>query len=456
MKKEFLFNVYLFYNMRKLFYLFLIFGVMILTSCGEDDTPPSGKPLGITINSIEAVVGSVSKKATVNVAEKTVSVPAFDARTDLSSVTINFGLPEGVTVTPASGAQHDFSSFEHEKPFAERNEKPVKFTVTDGNEQVELSVSIGFTSDATFLFVADFDDAGSITEPDMKLAWESLKGKLGDHLGYASYKSLTSSALKYIDVVAIYQDNDTVNNISEAIPAKGRAPFTEEKKSVSIADTLKAFHAKGGHFFLAGHGTQYLNQLGRISADEYLPKKYTGDKTDTTTIMDNWGINNNLNVKSVTTTSTTNWDRSSHALWNEIDTTTIRKPVSGDVSATKYDRPIIPLNGPGFKESHVSMWDLESIKSATSNTGDNFAFADMFETTLMCKILATRDTVNNLRYAAAVEFLPRTSSSNEGTIIAIGARSYEFEQPGDNPFIDNVAKVGVNAIKYMYNKEQSN
>ena len=44
------------------------------------------------------------------------SVPAFDARTDLSSVTINFGLPEGVTVTPASGAQHDFSSFEHEKP----------------------------------------------------------------------------------------------------------------------------------------------------------------------------------------------------------------------------------------------------------------------------------------------------------------------------------------------------
>lgn len=413
------------------FYSMLIMAMMALISCGgDDDDAPEAAALEIT--SITATVGDVTRTGVVDADAHTVNFQPFAPRTDLSAVTVSVTVPEGVTVSPESGSTQDFS------------DGPVVYTISNGTESMDFEVSVTSEFAASIAFVGEANAAGSITEPDMAAAYEYLSGEYGDDLEYITFSSINADALQYIEVVVYYQDTDTGNNpgLLDAIPASA--------KSESVISAFQEWHANGGDFVLAGMATQYLNQLDRLPADGEKPYEENGwaprifGSGDGGENPDQWGINVRLNVNDIETVSTTDWDRSSHPIYEGLTFSDVANPTE----QTTYNHEIIPLISAGYKEDHNSMWDINA--APITDHVDAFDKADKWEAAMEATLLGTWGHVVDLCCGAVVELHPRASASSEGSIIAIGAAAYEWEQNGaENGFAGNVQNLTANSIDYL-------
>ncbi|MEP5792071.1 MAG: DUF4960 domain-containing protein [Cyclobacteriaceae bacterium] len=404
----------------------------ILISCGDGGEDPAPS---LEITTITATVGDVTRTGVVDVEAQTVVFQPFAPRTDLSAVTIDVTLPEGVTVTPETGAAQDFTS------------GAVVYTISNGTEEMSFEVSVTTEFAASIAFVGDANAPGSITERDMSTAYEYLSGEFGEDLEYIPFSSINSDALQYIEVVVYYQDSDPGNNpgLLECIPSSAQA--------ASVVSAFQDWHANGGHFVLAGHGTQYLNQLGRIPDDGgkpyaengWAPRIYgSGDGFEN---PDQWGINANLNVAELETVSTADWNRSTHPILEGCSTSDVANPEEG----TTYNHPIIPMIAAGYKEDHNSMWDLNA--APIIDHVDAFDKADKWEAAMEATLIGTWGHVVDLCCGAVIELHARSSAPNEGSIIALGAAAYEWEQNGgDNAFMTNNAAMTVNSINYLIEK----
>ncbi|REE05538.1 DUF4960 domain-containing protein [Marinoscillum furvescens] len=421
--------------MKKLLvsYAIVLVAIVGIVSCGDSNDEPA--PPALEITTITATSGDVSRTGVVDAAAQTVVFQPFAPRTDLTSVVIEVTLPEGVTVSPASGVAQDFSS------------GPVTYTISNGVEELAFEVTVTAEFAASIAFVGDANASGSITEPDMAAAFAFLSTEFGEDLEYIPFSSVNADALQYIEVVVYYQDTDKGNNpgMLEAIPVSAQAQ--------SVVDAFKEWHANGGDFVLAGHATQYLNQLGRIPADGdksyadngWAPRIFgSGDGFDN---PDQWGINVNLNVNSIETVSTTDWDRSSHPILEGATFSDVANPAEG----TTYDHPIVPLIAAGYKEDHNSMWDINA--APITDHVDAFDKADKWEAAMEATIIGTWGHVVDLCCGAVVELHPRAAAAGEGAIIVIGPAAYEWEQDGSaNAFVDNNASLTVNSINYLMSK----
>jgi hypothetical protein len=355
-------------------------------------------------------IPGLNVNGTIHELARTISVEVpFQA--DLANLQVEVVLTPGTTVTPASGSTVDFSN------------GPVDFSVTDGSQTSTYTVTVSKSLGVAFL--GQEESLESIGEADTKAAAQWMKDEYGSSFTYLRISDVTPEALANVEVIFWYFDNTGVAR-DQVIPA--------EAKSEAVMNALTDWGKSGGNFLLAGYGTQYVEYLGRIPSS-YTPGIY-GDGGGGSN-NDNWGINVSTGLTA---------DRKSHPIYANVETTKVINPTSAP--PTELGHEFIPLINTGYKEDHNSMWDLNAIPELNGAPSKGA----LFESNTNSLILGTWQHVTDLCCAAVVEFLP--TETYEGTIIAIGPASYEWEMNDErtNAFASNVEKITKNSIEYLRTK----
>lgn len=198
-----------------------------------------------------------------------------------------------------------------------------------------------------------------------------------------------------------------------------------------IISNLTTYLKAGGNVFLTKHATQLVSSLGRI-AEQYGPHLFGsgegGEGTDIWTT--NAVIGSNCDPK---------YDHRSHAAFAGLEVLPANDPVDG------YDHESFPLEGPGFREDHNCMWDLNSY-SFTPADGVNVV--DAFEKKTSSVVLATWGHVTDYCCGGIIEFLP--TADIKGRVLCIGLSAYEFNQNSvTNQYQQNTEKLTKNCIDYL-------
>ena len=198
-----------------------------------------------------------------------------------------------------------------------------------------------------------------------------------------------------------------------------------------VVDNLSAYLKAGGNVFLTKHATQLVSSMGRI-AETYGPHLFGsgegGEGTDIWTT--NAVIGSNCDPK---------YDHRSHAAFAGLEVLPANDPVN------MYDHESYPLEGPGFREDHNCMWDLNSYGFTPA---DGVNVVDAFEKKTSSVVLATWGHVTDYCCGGIIEFLP--TNDIKGRMICIGLSSYEFKQnSGTNQYQQNTEKLTKNCIDYL-------
>lgn len=111
----------------------------------------------------------------------------------------------------------------------------------------------------------------------------------------------------------------------------------------------------------------------------------------------------------------------------------------------------IPLIGPGRREDHNCMWDLNSygFPALYPNAGN---VVKAFEEENKATVLATWGHVTDYCCAGMVEFAP--TAEYQGTCIALGLAAYEWNQNSNiNVYQDNIVLMTKNILHYLSAKK---
>lgn len=199
----------------------------------------------------------------------------------------------------------------------------------------------------------------------------------------------------------------------------------------SVISNLSNYLKAGGNVFLTKHATQLICSLGRLDS-KYAPGLFGsgegGEGSDIWTT--NAVIGSNCDPK---------YDHRSHAAFVGMAVLPANDPVDA------YDHESFPLEGPGWREDHNCMWDLNSY-GFTPADGANVVEA--FENKTSSTVLATWGHVTDYCCAGIIEFNP--TSDIKGRMICIGLSAYEFNQnSGTNQYQQNTEKLTKNCIDYL-------
>lgn len=198
-----------------------------------------------------------------------------------------------------------------------------------------------------------------------------------------------------------------------------------------VVDNLSAYLKTGGNVFLTKHATQLVSSMGRI-AEQYGPHIFGsgegGEGTDIWTT--NAVIGSNCDPK---------YDHRSHAAFAGLEVLPANDPVN------MYDHESYPLEGPGFREDHNCMWDLNSYGFTPA---DGVNVVDAFEKKTSSVVLATWGHVTDYCCGGIIEFLP--TADIKGRVLCIGLNAYEFNQNSvTNQYQQNTEKLTKNCIDYL-------
>lgn len=198
-----------------------------------------------------------------------------------------------------------------------------------------------------------------------------------------------------------------------------------------IISNLTTYLKAGGNVFLTKHATQLVSSLGRI-AEQYGPHLFGsgegGEGTDIWTT--NAVIGSNCDPK---------YDHRSHAAFAGLEVLPANDPVN------MYDHESYPLEGPGFREDHNCMWDLNSYGFTPA---DGVNVVDAFEKKTSSVVLATWGHVTDYCCGGIIEFLP--TADIKGRVLCIGLSAYEFNQNSvTNQYQQNTEKLTKNCIDYL-------
>jgi hypothetical protein len=380
--------------------------LIIIFSCSNDTAPSNVER---RIESF-AITSPIQVTGTIDETNRSVDA-TVPFGTDLTALTVDVTTTEGATIFPKSGSTVDFSK------------GPVPYVVSAAGKNVAYKVTVIAQGPTKVAFIGLADDVSSITEPDTKAAAAWIQSTYGNDFVYLKIADITPELLADIKVIFYYFDDTGVDR-NAIIPG--------DAKSEIVLGAINSWYKAGGNLLLAGYGTQYLTELGRITSD-YMPviygKETGGDNPD------NWGINAGTGLTA---------DRTSHPIYAGLTTSQIANPGTGGT----YGHDFFPLIGPGYKEDHNSMWDLNAI-APLSGSGNKGA---AFESNTKSLILGTWQHVTDLCCAAVVEFQP--NDIYDGTSIAIGTSAYEWEMNDgrDDDFASNVQKLTKNSIDYLKSK----
>ena len=204
------------------------------------------------------------------------------------------------------------------------------------------------------------------------------------------------------------------------------APLPEQ----ATIDALKAYSAAGGSLYLSNMATQLTAPVGIVPMD-MAPNVFssgTGGEGG-----DVWTINPHLGWDFQG--SELYYDRAEHQIFAGI--------VMEDPNGYGYGS--VPLIGPGQREDHNCMWDLNV--NPPFGPGNQTDVIRNFEVTTNCMVFATWGHVRDHCVAGLVEFM---AGMEHGRCIANGFAAYEWNQnSGPNPYQKNVEKLTSNILNYL-------
>lgn len=194
-------------------------------------------------------------------------------------------------------------------------------------------------------------------------------------------------------------------------------------------EALKAYGAHGGNLYLAKMATQLCEPLEIVPAGMN-PNIFSsgdggsGDDVWTINPYLGWDFQNNPDIDF--------YDRTAHAIYEGLEF----------ADPNGYGYMSIPMEGPGWREDHNTMWDCNVWGNGNYNNS-----VRNFEVTTNSLVLATWGHVRDHCVAGLVEFMPNTV---HGRVIANGFSAYEFAQnSGANPYQSNVEGLTGNIINYL-------
>ena len=195
----------------------------------------------------------------------------------------------------------------------------------------------------------------------------------------------------------------------------------------SLIDNIGAIHnylRDGGNIYFSKHATQLVAGIARIE-DRLAPGIFSSGEGGTGD--DIWCVNNVIGSGQAI-----KYDHRSHAIFADLD---------GE-DPNGYGFYNFPLEGPGMREDHNCMWDLNSY----GFEGDPNVVAN-WEAATQSTVLATWGHVQDYCCAGIIEF--GANSEFKGVAIANGLSAYEFNQAGGNVYQKNVNRLTQNIINYL-------
>ena len=361
-----------------------------------------------------SIVSPVSASGVIDEGAGTivVNVPGDE---DITSMTVQITVPEGATVSPASGTSHDFTN-------------PVTFTVTGADEDGS-PVTKTYTVTVNLTAVIGFIGKGATIndlEDDAKAAATWMNTTYGEQFSYLGPGDITADAIQTLKVI-VYYELDPVQGVNEI----DLGPMT------GVASTVSNWVRDGGNLLLAGDAADYIFEIDRLPDalywNEICCSGIEGDKP----ADDIWGMS--------VVPETTSEDRTSHPLFAGILTDDNRVYLFN--APTREVRLFWYNVGPAGGEccGNVDMVtnfeeQYKAIKlSSLRHVGDYFGFnAIEFGRTDM----NTHATLNS---AVPKDF--------QGTVLmfsnTINGYEWVVNDGTLNEYHDNIEKITENAIGYL-------
>lgn len=281
--------------------------------------------------------------------------------------------------------------------------------VTEENIKVKPS-GLDLTNAA---YVITYNSPEEIEDDDEKAsyAWfkkQFVNGKV------VTPAMLTSEDLSVYDVIWVHIDRVGIGAGWDKLPL-----------STDAIAALTTYYKNGGNLFLSNHATQLVVPLGRTErAPGIFADGEGGDGADV------WTINANIGME---------YDHRSHPVF------------AGMVTSDQFSHETFPLIGPGRREDHNCMWDLNSygFPGLYPNAGN---IVKAFEEENNATVLATWGHVTDYCCAGMVEFT--STAEYQGTCIALGLAAYEWNQNSNlNVYQDNIVLMTKNILHYLSAKK---
>lgn len=303
----------------------------------------------------------------------------------------------------------------------------LKMKYNDGRVSEGVSTSVTIDAEPSKVAMLLPSNDASALDDDESAAEEWFKNTYGDKgvvLTPADIKAMSKIDRGQYSMIWIQIDRVGLEKGWQKLPA--------DIVDADVIAKLKAFAQSGGNLFLTKHATQLSAAIGRID-DSLAPGLFGsgegGEGSDIWTT--NAVIGSNCDPK---------YDHRSHAAFAGLDVLPIGDPVDN------YDHESYPLEGPGFREDHNCMWDLNAYGLPDKvPTGKNVVEA--WQQLTNSTVLATWGHVIDYCCAGIVEFNPTTDY--KGTVLCIGLSAYEFNQRGGNQYQANTNRLTKNCIDYL-------
>lgn len=195
-----------------------------------------------------------------------------------------------------------------------------------------------------------------------------------------------------------------------------------------VIEKITTFAKAGGNLLLTKHATQLITALGRIES-KYAPGLFSsgqggqGDDIWTTNAV----IGSSCDPK---------YDHRTHPIFAGLEVL----PAN-----VQYGHDSYPLEGPGMREDHNCMWDLNAYGFRPAD-GPNVVAA--FEAKTSSTVLSTWGHVTDYCCGGIIEFKP--TDTFKGYVLCIGLSAYEFNMNSStNPYQSNIELLTKNSIDYL-------
>lgn len=292
----------------------------------------------------------------------------------------------------------------------------VKAKYDDGRVSEGESVNIRIESDLNTkpAYLLPCNSVDELQDDDEIAAVEWFRSKYPDGV-LLTPADLTSVYPDEINEIWIHVDRVGLNQGYENLPS--------QLVTAEALEALKNYVKQGGNLLLTKHATQLISAIGRID-DSFKPGLFgSGDGGEGTDI---WTTN-----AVIGSGESEPYDHRSHQAFKDLEV------------SNQYEHESYPLIGPGWREDHNCMWDLNSYGLEPSPN-----VVAVFESITNSTVLATWGHVTDYCCGGIIEFNP--TDEYLGRIIAIGLSAYEWNQnSGKNPYQSNIEKLTENCLEYL-------
>lgn len=338
-----------------------------------------------------------------------------------NNITCEWGaVTNPVTVNATTGTGNRFSNclidnIGSERVFYINAATQVYNCVPQENVKVMKELPAIETTDEKVGYVIAYDDPAAIEDDDEQASCQWFK-QIFTNGTILTPALLASSDLSPYKAIWIHTDRIGLEPGWSHLPAA----LTSE----AALNALTNYYKAGGNLFLSNHATQLIVALGRT---ERAPGIYgNGEGGEGSDV---WTINANIGLQ---------YDQSAHPVFEGLEI------------SNQFPHPTFPLIGPGKREDHNCMWDLNSYGFPALYPDKNNP-VDAFQDENNATVLATWGHVTDWCCAGMVEFKP--TADYQGTCIAIGLAAYEWNQnSGKNEYQYDIERMTRNALLYLSRK----